>query len=141
MAARDTGSPAPLAPCATRAPCDGGRSKSSTVKNPRTVSREFHAVAATADVVADAPIKVRVGDKDIALFNLDGEFFAIDNICTHGAAQLSDGYVEGELIECPQHGGSFEIRTGKAAGYPCVVDVESYPVKVENGTIEVGIDS
>lgn len=105
------------------------------------MSLEFHAVATLVDVLIDSVIQVSVGDKDIAVFNLAGEFYAIDGICTHGAAQLADGYIEGELIECPQHGGSFEIKTGKAAGYPCVVDVKRYAVKVEDGSILIGIET
>ena len=105
------------------------------------MSVEFHSVAPVAGLVPDSVIHVVVGDAEIALFNLGGEFYAIDGICTHGAAQLADGYIEGDLIECPQHAGSFEIKTGKAAAYPCVVDAKSYPVKVENEMILVGIES
>jgi naphthalene 1,2-dioxygenase ferredoxin component len=105
------------------------------------VSLEFHAVAAVADVEPDSVIQVSVGSEAIALFNLGGEFYAMDGICTHGAAPLADGYIEGELIECPQHAGSFEIKTGKAVGNPCVVDAKTFPVKVEDGTILIGIES
>lgn len=105
------------------------------------MSVEFRAVAAVADLAPDSVIEVRVGEETIALFNLGGEFYAIDGICTHGAAQLADGYIEGDLIECPQHAGSFEIKTGKASGSPCVVDAKAYPVKVEDGKILVGIES
>lgn len=101
----------------------------------------FHPVAATGDVAPDCALRVVVGSNEIALFNLGGEFYALDGVCTHGAALLAEGYVEGDLIECPQHAGSFEIKTGKAVAYPCVVDVKPYPVKVENDTILVGIEA
>jgi nitrite reductase/ring-hydroxylating ferredoxin subunit len=105
------------------------------------MSTEFHTVATVAEVAPDSVIQVSIGDETIALFNLGGEFYAIDGICSHGAAELADGYIEGDLIECPQHAGSFEIRTGKAVGYPCVVDQKAYAVKVEDGNVLVGIDS
>lgn len=101
---------------------------------------DFHDVAAASDLAPDSVIQVRVGNATIALFNLGGSFYAIDGICSHGAAELADGYIEGNLIECPQHAGSFDITTGKAVGYPCVVDQRAYPVKVEGGRVLIGID-
>jgi nitrite reductase/ring-hydroxylating ferredoxin subunit len=101
---------------------------------------EFVPVASVSQVAPDSGIHVAVSDEEIAIFNLGGSFYAIDGICTHGAARLADGYVEGELIECPQHAGMYEIKTGKAVAPPCVIDVKSYPVKVEGETILVGIE-
>ena len=75
---------------------------------------EFHAVAKTGDLDEGEAVQVIVGRKEIAIYNLDGAFYATDDICTHAYASLADGYIEGELIECPLHGGCFDIKTGKA---------------------------
>ena len=105
------------------------------------MSLEFHPAASVSQVAANTGLHVVVAEHDIALFNLAGTFYAIDGICTHGAARLAEGYVEGELIECPQHAGTFEIKTGRAVDIPCTVDVARYEVKVEGDTVLIGIDA
>ena len=100
---------------------------------------EFHPAGA-ADEIEDGAVKrLQVGDKRIGVYNLGGEFFAIDDTCTHMRARLSNGYIENGTIACPVHFGKFDIRTGKAVSAPCTVDVATYPVKVEAGEILVGI--
>ncbi|HXP93012.1 MAG TPA: non-heme iron oxygenase ferredoxin subunit [Candidatus Binatia bacterium] len=105
------------------------------------MSVEFHRAAAASKIAPDTGLHVTIGEHEIALFNLGGEFYAIGGICTHGAARLAEGYVEGELIECPQHAGTFEIKTGRAVDAPCTVDVPHYPVKVEGDAVLIGIES
>ena len=100
---------------------------------------EYHAVAKTSDLGEDDVIPVTVGKLDIALYNVAGEYFATDGICTHEYVGLSDGWVEGEVIECPLHGGCFNIKTGKALKAPTTVDLKTYPVKVEGDTVYIGI--
>ena len=100
---------------------------------------EFHAVAKTSDIDEDEAKQVIIGRKEIAIYNLGGNFYATDDICTHAYASLADGYIEGELIECPLHAGTFEIKTGKAVGAPCTVDLNAYEVKVDGDDILVGI--
>jgi nitrite reductase/ring-hydroxylating ferredoxin subunit len=99
----------------------------------------YHAVAKLADLGDGEMIPVTIGQRSIALFNLGGQFFATDALCTHGHALLTDGYIEGALVECPMHGGTFEIRSGKAVGEPCVTALATYPVKVEGETISIGL--
>ena len=84
-------------------------------------------------------MRVAVGRKEIALYNLGGEFYATDDVCTHAYASMSDGYVEGDQIECPLHGACFEIKTGKALTPPANRDLATYPVKIEGDTILVGV--
>ena len=81
---------------------------------------EFHTVAKTADLDDGEARQVVIGGREIAIFNLQGNFFATDDICTHAYASLADGYVEGERVECPLHGGCFDIKTGKAVTAPCL---------------------
>jgi nitrite reductase/ring-hydroxylating ferredoxin subunit len=102
------------------------------------MSVQFHNAAKVGDVPLDRGLHLKVADRDIALFNLAGEFYAIGGICTHGAARLAAGYIEGELIECPQHGGTFEIKTGRAVDYPCTVNVKKYDVRVEGDEVLIG---
>ena len=73
----------------------------------------------------------------VALYNIDGEFFATSNICTHAVAMLTDGYIEGDQIECPMHGGMFDIRTGAPTHFPCVEPLATYRVEVTDGAVFV----
>jgi naphthalene 1,2-dioxygenase system ferredoxin subunit len=80
-----------------------------------------------------------IGGQEIAPYNPGGEFFATEDFCAHGHVRLTEGYVEGDLVECPMHGGKFDIRTGKAAGAPCVLDLRRFPVKVEGEEVFVAL--
>ncbi len=96
-------------------------------------------VAAMGDVPEDGTLFVRVDRTPICLYNVGGEILATHDTCTHGQASLAEGFIlDGDKIECPLHQGLFEIRTGKAVGAPCVVDVAVFPVKVEDGAVLVG---
>ena len=76
----------------------------------------------------------------LALYNIDGEVHATDDTCTHGAASLSeDGHVEGPLVECGWHNGSFDIRTGVACGMPCTEGLRSWPVRIVDGQVCVTV--
>jgi naphthalene 1,2-dioxygenase ferredoxin component len=75
---------------------------------------------------------VSVGGKEIALYEVEGEIFATDNLCTHGAARMSDGFLEGKEIECPLHQGKFDVCTGKALCAPLTENIRVYPVRIEN---------
>ena len=86
----------------------------------------------TGDVTA-----VTVGDKELALYEVDGEVYASDNRCTHGDALLSDGFLEGHHIECPFHQGRFDVCTGKALCAPLTEDIRVYPVRIENKRVLV----
>jgi len=77
------------------------------------------------------------GLPSVALYNIDGEFFATSNICTHAVAMLTDGYIEGDQIECPMHGGMFDIRTGAPTHFPCVEPLATYRVEVTDGAVFV----
>ena len=82
-------------------------------------------------------IAVKVGNKELALYEVDGEVFASDNRCTHGDALLSDGFLEGTQIECPFHQGRFDVCTGKAWCAPLTQDIRVYPVRIENKRVLV----
>jgi nitrite reductase/ring-hydroxylating ferredoxin subunit len=99
----------------------------------------FHRVAGAGELGDGEMRHVEIGERQIALFNLGGDFYATDELCTHAFAMLTDGFVDGELIECPLHGGKFEIKTGKAVAPPCTVDLKTYQVKVEGDAVLVGV--
>jgi 3-phenylpropionate/trans-cinnamate dioxygenase ferredoxin subunit len=67
------------------------------------------------------------------------EYFATDGLCTHAQVHLADGYVMGDIIECPKHNGRFNYKTGEAKGAPVCVDLRTYPVKVENGEVFIAL--
>lgn len=100
----------------------------------------FHRVAVVEDLSDGDVIEVQVGDDIIAVFRIGDEFHATAGVCTHAYARLAEGYVEGDIVECPYHGGSFEIRTGKAVASPCTIDLKRYPLRVEGGEILVGVE-
>ena len=82
---------------------------------------------------------VNVGGQEIALYEVEGEVFATDNFCTHGAARMSDGFLEGREIECPFHQGRFDVCTGKAMCAPLTQDIRVYPVRIENKRVLVNM--
>ena len=98
-------------------------------------------VAAIDDIAPGSALGVTVGDLNLAIYHLDdGRVFCTDNICTHAFALLTDGWLEGTVIECPLHAGQFDVCTGKGLGAPIEEDLKAFPVKVEAGAVLVGID-
>ncbi len=82
---------------------------------------------------------IEAGDLQIAIYNVEGEIYATDNICTHAFALLTDGFLDGDVIECPLHGGCFKVKTGEGMGAPISEDIKTYPVRIVGDTIEVRI--
>jgi len=93
----------------------------------------------TSDVEVGAAIKVERGDLALAVFNVDGEFLVTDDACTHGPGSLSEGYIEGDVVECNFHNGQFNIRTGEVVAPPCIVPVKAYPVVIEAGRVFIEV--
>lgn len=93
-------------------------------------------IAVDAVPVADVTA-VTVNGHDIALYEVEGEIHATANVCTHGAARMSDGFLEGREIECPLHQGKFDVCTGKALCAPLTEDIRVYPVRIENQRVMV----
>lgn len=90
-----------------------------------------------------APGTCRTADVDgvmIAVFNLDGEYYAIEDMCTHDGETLTGGDVEGDEIVCPRHGSHFSIKTGEALSPPAYEPTTTFPVRVEGGKVQVKDD-
>ncbi len=101
---------------------------------------EFVKVATTGDIPPGQVRSYPVNGKQIALCNVEGTFYAIDDICTHDGGELGEGELLGDQIECPRHGARFDVKTGRALTLPAVVPIESYPVQVEGDEIKVQVD-
>ncbi|NMG67377.1 Rieske 2Fe-2S domain-containing protein [Azoarcus indigens] len=97
-------------------------------------------VAARDAVPADDVIGVEVAGRDIALYDVEGELYATDNLCTHGRARMCDGFLEGHEIECPLHQGRFDVRDGKALCAPLTENLRCYPVRVEGGRVWLAVE-
>ncbi len=89
------------------------------------------------------PGKVKLLELDgasLALCNVNGEYHCIEDVCTHDGGSLDQGELNGVEIECPRHGGRFDVSTGRATCFPCVMPVLTFPVKVEGDDILVELD-
>ena len=95
---------------------------------------------ATDDLPTDDVVGVNVAGQDIAIYTVREAVYATHNVCTHGAARLCDGFLDGHEIECPLHQGKFDVRTGKALSPPVTEDIRSYPVRIEDGRVYVALD-
>lgn len=100
---------------------------------------EFVKVAKTDEIPAGRAKMVDVNGTEIALFNVGGSFYAIDNTCTHVGGPLSEGEIEGVEVTCPWHGGVFDVTTGEVLGPPPGSAVNRYNVRVEGSDIEVEV--
>ena len=93
-----------------------------------------------ADQLPDGErIFIEVAGRSLVIFNLAGKLFAIGDVCSHDGGPVGDGEIEEYEIICPRHGARFDIRTGKVTSLPAVVDIPSYPVRVMDGMIQIGI--
>ena len=96
-------------------------------------------LCATGDVAEGGALKVETNGLTLAVFNVDGEFYVMDDNCTHGPGSLSDGYIEGDVVECNFHNGQFNIRTGEVVSPPCMIPMKTYPTSVEDGKVVIEI--
>lgn len=102
---------------------------------------DFYVVAKAGDVQPGELKYVEVGPnyEPIVLINFEGDFYALGDLCTHEEASLSDGEIVGDEIECPLHGGAFEIKTGLPANFPVVVPATTYRTRVVGDDVQIGL--
>ena len=94
-------------------------------------------VAAVGEI---APGSCKVADVDgvaVAVFNLGGEYFAIEDVCTHDGGELASGELDGDQVICPRHGARFCVRTGAALTAPAYEPTARFPLRIEDGQIQV----
>jgi 3-phenylpropionate/trans-cinnamate dioxygenase ferredoxin subunit len=99
----------------------------------------WHDVAAE-DAIPPGSFEILETDELIAaVFNIDGELFAIEDVCSHDGAELAGGPVDDHQVICPRHGARFCLRTGRALTPPAYQDIRTFPVRVRDGRVEVGL--
>lgn len=97
-------------------------------------------VCAKSDVAPDSVKAFAVGDKMLAVYNIDGRIYATDDECTHAAASLADGMLNGDVIECCMHMGSFRVPTGEVVDPPCEVPLRTYQVIMRGDDVFVDLN-
>ena len=106
--------------------------------NARMVEAEgWVRVATLADLAEGAAFPAKLGNRPIALYRLDGLIHALDDVCTHALALLSQGFIEDGAVECPLHGARFDIATGRCVAPPASADLRVYAVRVEGDDVYV----
>ena len=96
-------------------------------------------VAAEGSLVPNEPLHIEQDGQTIAIFLVDGEIFAIEDICSHDRSPISEGCIEDGKIICPRHGARFCLRTGQALSAPAYEDIECFPVRTESGRLWLGL--
>ena len=94
-------------------------------------------LCAKADVPEGGIVKIEHGDLELAVYHVEGEFFVTDNMCTHGPGELSEGYLEGHVIECDFHQGQFDIRDGSIVAPPCIIELKTYKVVPHDSAVVI----
>jgi nitrite reductase/ring-hydroxylating ferredoxin subunit len=96
-------------------------------------------LCSTDEVAPGAALRVETEGLTLAVFNVSGQFFVTDDLCTHGPGSLSEGYLEDDVIECNFHNGQFNVRTGEVVSPPCMVPIKTYPVMVVDGKVTIEV--
>ena len=99
----------------------------------------FAKVGKVSDVPPGTTRVYEVGDRSVAICNVNGEFYAIDDVCTHDGATLDQGVLDGYEIECPRHGARFDVRNGDVKELPAVMPVDTFSIRVEGEDIEIEV--
>jgi 3-phenylpropionate/trans-cinnamate dioxygenase ferredoxin component len=101
---------------------------------------EFVKVASRAGLPPGGKALTEVDGRPIAVFNVDGHFYAIDDVCTHDGGPLAEGALDGFEIQCPRHGARFDVRSGKALCLPAFEPVTPHRIEVRGDDIYVALD-
>lgn len=96
-------------------------------------------LCATSEVASGSVIRVESGDLTLAVYNVEGVYYVTDDHCTHGTGSLSEGLLEGHIIECDFHHGAFDVRTGVVVAPPCMIPIKTYKAIVENGEVLIEV--
>jgi nitrite reductase/ring-hydroxylating ferredoxin subunit len=99
---------------------------------------DFVTVAKKTEIPAGEGRVVQVNGRDVALFNLDGTFYAVDNYCVHQGGPLGEGVLDGECVVCPWHSWRYSVKTGVSPVHASV-KVETYPVRLDGDNIQVAV--
>jgi nitrite reductase/ring-hydroxylating ferredoxin subunit len=97
-------------------------------------------VCAQSEIAPDSVKAYEVGDRRLAVFNIDGNFYVTDDECTHASASLADGMLEDGIIECSLHFGAFDVKTGAVKAPPCAMALRTYKVLLQGDDVFVDLD-
>lgn len=104
------------------------------------MTERFVPVASVDEVPPGEVRVVQAGERSLCVGHTeDGQWGAVDNVCTHDGGTLGEGYLDGDCVECPRHGARFDLFTGEVKALPAVVPVAAYPVRVADGRVEVDL--
>ncbi len=104
------------------------------------MAAKFIAVAKTADIPEGQAREVEAGGRAIALCRVEGQFYAVENVCTHADEPLAPCRLEGHSIECPRHGARFDVRNGEVLRMPAAFPLATLETRVEGDTVLVKVD-
>jgi nitrite reductase/ring-hydroxylating ferredoxin subunit len=107
----------------------------------QTANGAWHVAVALTEVAVDEPAACSIGQHEIAVYLVEGAYYATSNICTHASALLTDGMMDGCEIECPLHNARFDVRTGEVLSSPAEVDLETFKTRIVDGNVEVLVPS
>jgi nitrite reductase/ring-hydroxylating ferredoxin subunit len=93
----------------------------------------------TNEIAVGETLKIETAGLTLAVFNVDGVFYVTDDACTHGPGSLSEGILEGDVIECNFHQGRFNVRTGEVVLPPCMVPVKTYKTVIEDAVLYIEV--
>lgn len=99
----------------------------------------FVKIAAVADIKSGSPYCAEIQGKKIALFNIDGKYFATTNICTHAGGPLCEGDLKEKTITCPWHGSKFDVTTGSVIGGPAQNPIKTFATRVNGDAVEIDL--
>jgi 3-phenylpropionate/trans-cinnamate dioxygenase ferredoxin component len=99
----------------------------------------LHRVARVSEIAPGTTRRVVVDGAELLLCNVDGNVYAIEDVCTHDGGPLDPGELEGETVVCPRHGATFDVRTGDALTLPAVIPLITYPVSVDGEDVYVDV--
>jgi nitrite reductase/ring-hydroxylating ferredoxin subunit len=97
-------------------------------------------VCAQSDIAPESVKAYEVGDRRLAVYNIDGQFYVTDDECTHASASLADGMLEDGVIECCLHFGAFDVKTGAVKAPPCSIALRTYKVLLQGDDVCVDLD-
>src|SRR5271155_4839497 len=97
-------------------------------------------ICAQSDIAPESVKAYEVGDRRLAVFNVEGKFYVTDDECTHASASLAEGMLEGDVIECSLHFGAFDVKTGAVKAPPCSIALRTYKVLLQGDDVYVDLD-
>ena len=98
-----------------------------------------HSVADIGEIPPGTMLHVEVDGRQLAVYNVEGTFYATDDRCTHRNARLSDGYLDGRVVQCPLHFGKFDVPTGQPLNPPCTIPLATYRVSIDGQRLLVEV--